>query len=43
MGKTKAKRVSYVDFQQRDRHSIATWRKVKKLYKEVENKTITNL
>ena len=34
MGKTKAKRVSYVDFQPRDRHFIATWRKVKKLYSE---------
>ena len=34
MGKTKAKRVPYVDFQPRDRHSIATWRKVQKLYSE---------
>ena len=34
MAKTKAKRVPYVDFQPRDRHSIATWRKVQKLYYE---------
>ena len=32
MGKTKAKREPYKDFNPRDRYSISTWRKVKALY-----------
>ena len=32
MGKTKAKRVPYKDFNPRDRYPITTWRKVKALY-----------
>ena len=32
MGKTKAKREPYKDFNPRDRYPISTWRKVKALY-----------